>query len=101
MHILRTTKMRGIMDNTPNSLDGVILSRLKLTRKYHSGTISKGVDNPLDVHIISSGWPRDTPNIEVTTPGMSTGNTYRMSFGHAGSPYVLLEYQDMEIELSV
>ena len=55
MHILRTTKMRGIMDNTPNSLDGVILSRLKLTRKYHSGTISKGVDNPLDVHIISSG----------------------------------------------
>ena len=55
MHSLSTTRMRRIMDNTPNSLDGVILSRLKLTREYHLGTISKEVDDPLDVHIISSG----------------------------------------------
>ena len=94
IHSLRIITVREIMDSTPNSLDGVILNRLKLTRRYHSGTISKGVANPLDVHIISRGWLKDTPNIDVTTPKMSTGNTYRISFGHAGSPYVLLDIPD-------
>ena len=55
MHSFRTIRIREIMDNTPNSLEGVILNRLKLTRRYHSGTISNGVDNAFDVHIISRG----------------------------------------------
>ena len=73
------------MDNTPNSFDGVILNKLKLSRRYHSGTISNGVDNPFDLYIISSGCIRDTPNIDVITPNISTGKMYSISFGHAGS----------------
>jgi len=94
MHRLRRTNMRAIMDSTPRSLEGVILNKLKDTRRYHSGSISRGVDNPFDIHIISSGWIRDTPNIDTTTPKISTGNMYKMSFGHAGSSYVLLDIPD-------
>jgi hypothetical protein len=79
MHRLSRTNVRVIMDSTPSSLDGVILNKLKDTRRYHSGTISRGVDNPFDLHIISSGWMRDTPNIDATTPKISTGNMYKMS----------------------
>lgn len=82
------------MDSTPNSLDGVILNKLKDTRRYHSGNISRGVDKALDLHIISSGWMRDIPNIDATTPRISTGNMYKMSLGHAGSSYVLLDIPD-------
>ena len=86
--------MRVIMDSTPNSLDGVILNKLKEARRYHSGTISRGVDNPFDLHIISNGCMIDTPNIDATTPKMSTGNMYKISFGNAGSSYVLLHIPD-------
>jgi hypothetical protein len=86
MHSLMTIRTRVIIDNTPSSLDGVILRRLKLARKYHSGNISKGVAKPLDVYIISRGWLRDTPSIRDKTPRMSRGNIYRISLGHAGSP---------------
>tara|TARA_B110000459_G_C16202508_1_gene312865 strand:- start:46 stop:300 length:255 start_codon:yes stop_codon:yes gene_type:complete len=82
------------MDNTPNSFDGVILNRLKLGRRYHSGTISRGVDNPFDLYIISSGCISDIPSIRVTTANISTGNIYSISFGHAGSLYVLLHIPD-------
>lgn len=54
-HMFNTSTTKDIMDKTPITLEGVILNRLKLSRKYHSGTISKGVDNPFDLYIISNG----------------------------------------------
>ena len=78
--------MLVILDIEYSTLDGVILRRLKLARKYHSGNISKGVAKPLDVYIISRGRLRDTPSIRDKTPRMSRGNIYRISLGHAGSP---------------
>jgi hypothetical protein len=83
-----------IIESTPRSLEGVILNKLKLGRKYHSGSISNGVANAFEAYIISNGWPRDIPNINPTTPRMSTGKMYSISFGHAGSPYVLLDIPD-------
>ena len=84
-HRLSKMGTRAIMDKTPNSFDGVILSRLKLSRRYHSGTISKGVENPFDLYMISSGCMSEIPNMRVTTANISTGKIYSMSFGHAGS----------------
>ena len=83
--------IKAIIDSTPITFHWMIRRRLKLGRKYHSGTISRGVENALELYIISKGCSRDTPNIIAITPNINTGNMYKMSLGHAGSPYLLLD----------
>ena len=64
---------------TPIPLEVTIRNKLKDSRRYHSGTISNGVEKALEEDIISKGQAIDKPYIR-------TANMYTISFGHAASP---------------
>ena len=93
--------IKAIIESTPITFHWMIRRRLKLGRKYHSGTISRGVENALELYIVSKGCSRDIPNIIAITPNINTGNMYKMSLGHAGSPYLLLDIPPDKPLLSV
>ena len=62
-------------------------NKLNDARRYHSGTISNGVEKPFEEEIISKGELMDKPNIKMGNAlRMTTAKMYRISFGHAGSP---------------
>jgi hypothetical protein len=71
---------------TPITLAQSIRNKLNDTSRYHSGTISNGVAKAFDQAIISKALPIDKPNIRFTTANITTGNMYKISLGHAGSP---------------
>ena len=74
---------------TPMIFEGRTLSRSKLARKYHSGKISRGVAKGFAFSAMLYGWPTDRPNVIAIESRITTGKMYRISFGHAGSPYRL------------
>ena len=71
---------------TPIPLEVTIRNKLKHSRKYHSGTISNGVEKAFEQDIISKGQAIDKPNISTPKPYIRTANMYTISFGHAASP---------------
>jgi len=70
-----TFSPKGMMNKTPtkNSIDK-IRKRLNVGKRYHSGRISNGVAKGV------AGSTRDK------IPFITTGNMYKISLGHAGSP---------------
>ena len=71
---------------TPIPLEVTIRNKLKHSRRYHSGTISNGVEKAFEQDIISKGQAIDKPNISTPKPYIRTANMYTISFGHAASP---------------
>ena len=71
------------------NLDGKMRNRLKVGKKYHSGRISNGVAKGFALIPKLTGDTVDNPAIQEHTPRITIGNMYRMSLGHAGSPYRL------------
>lgn len=71
---------------TPNNLLGIILNKLKVGKKYHSGRISKGVANGSAFSPIGEGDNTDKPIMQAKVPRITTGKIYKRSLGHAGSP---------------
>ena len=86
---IRITTINDTIVNTPMSLFGNTLRRLNDGRKYHSGRISSGVENAFEGQINDNGANTDNPRDIPSVPRITDGKTYNMSFGHAGSPYVL------------
>ena len=74
------------IDKTPMNFDGRILSMLKAARKYHSGRISRGVENGAALSSREYGALIAKPAVSRMNPKMTTGKMYKMSLGHAGSP---------------
>ena len=72
------------MDNTPRSLLGITLSKLKVGKKYHSGRISRGVANGSAFSPKGEGESTDNPITQDKVPKMHTGKIYKRSLGHAG-----------------
>ena len=71
------------------NLEGKIRNRLKVGKKYHSGRISSGVANGFASNPKLIGETTDKPAVQEHAPRMTIGNMYRISLGHAGSPYRL------------
>ena len=74
---------------TPTSLFGMTRSRLKVGNKCHSGSITEGVADRLAASPRPRGSQTAKPSISWNTPKITIGKMYKMSFGHAGSAYVL------------
>ena len=55
-------------------------------KKYQVGRISKGVAKGLALEPRLKGSATAKPNTEDVTPKITTGNMYKISLGHAGSP---------------
>ena len=62
------------MLTTPITLEQSIRNKLNDTNRYHSGTISNGVQKAFDQDIISKAFPKDKPKMKHTTPEITTGN---------------------------
>ena len=65
---------------TPIPLEVTIRNKLKHSRRYHSGTISNGVEKAFEQDIISKGQAIDKPNIR-------TANMYTISFATLTTHY--------------
>lgn len=72
------------IDNTPSSLFGITLNKLKVGKKYHSGRISSGVANGSAFSPSGEGDRTDNPITQARVPNMHTGNIYKRSLGQAG-----------------
>jgi hypothetical protein len=55
-------------------------------KRYHSGRISNGVAKGVDESIIWKGFETANPFMSWRIPKITTGNMYKISLGHAGSP---------------
>jgi hypothetical protein len=61
------------IDNTPNNLFGIVRSKLKVEKKYHSGRISTGVANGFAGSPNCVGERTPNPTTEATVPKITTG----------------------------
>ena len=68
------------------NLSDRIRNKLKVGKKYHSGSISNGVANGLACSLIFKGSWIASPNIQELIPNITIGKMYKISLGHAGSP---------------
>ena len=73
-------------DKIPINLSDNIRNKLNVGKKYQSGRISMGVAKAFARATRFKGSRTARPNTEDTTPKITTGNMYNISFGHAGSP---------------
>ena len=62
---------------------------MNVGKRYHSGRISNGVAKGLASQLMFKGSLSAKPNITEEIPKITIGNMYKISLGHAGSPYVL------------
>ena len=72
------------IDSTPKSLLGITLNKLKVGKKYHSGSISRGVANGSAFSPIGEGESTARPIIHDRVPKITTGKIYNRSLGQAG-----------------
>ena len=73
-------------ETTPTNLLPNMRNKLNVGKKYHSGSISTGVENAFEGLLKPKGSKIASNAIKETVPMITTGNTYRMSLGQAGSP---------------
>ncbi len=71
---MNKTPTKNSIDKIPRHLSDKIRKRLNVGKRYHSGRISNGVAKGV------AGSTRDK------IPFITTGNMYKISLGHAGSP---------------
>ena len=86
IHKQRVIETKITISITPIPLEVTTRNRLKLSRRYHSGRISRGVEKAFEEDTISKGQAIDKPSISTPKPYIRTGNMYTISFGHAASP---------------
>ena len=72
--------------NTPTSLSDRIRNKLNTLIRYHSGTISNGVANGVPDSIFLVSCSVDMLVVIPIQMPIASGNMYKISFGHAGSP---------------
>ena len=72
-----TTKTNGTdaKEVTPSSLSGIILSRLNVGKKYHSGKISNGVIKGLAARPTDCVSKTEIARHKFTTPAIQIGKT--------------------------
>ena len=84
--VANITNGKYTCNETPMNLSESIRNKLKVGKKYHSGSISIGVANGFACSLTFKGSCRASPNIVDVIPNITTGKMYNISFGHAGSP---------------
>ena len=84
--IMNKTADKNSIDKIPIHLSDKIRNRLNVGKRYHSGRISNGVAKGVAGSIIRKGEQAANPNMSWRIPKITTGNMYKISLGHAGSP---------------
>jgi hypothetical protein len=84
--ITNKTMPKTSIDKIPINLSRSTRRRLNVAKRYHSGSISKGVENGWAGRLIFKGSLTASPDMHELTPKITIGNMYKISLGHPGSP---------------